>query len=226
MGESFGLMFKNTEDDRVILDSEFVRLTVTYRGRYSGSVLATTYFPSAITTQEQPFVFIRPDATSGTVGLTQLQVFGSPGNWQGFTVRVYQYTNVPPNGRYFVAGFESRATSDFGLRLFDAGSKVLFDSGTPSALFVRSSQSWSYAGSDRDAQGVTRNFYNAPFRMDEDEYLLINTLGMGTCGSENMPRATQCYWAYTSGVITAVSVVAVGNSMAFGVPVMVAKLIG
>ena len=71
---SYGLSFIN--NNQVVIDSEFARLTVICSGRYAptqeSGLGSVTYFPRVITSAEPPLVFCRPD-TGGIAGLTAMQ---------------------------------------------------------------------------------------------------------------------------------------------------------
>lgn len=230
MSDSYGLMFKSTSDDRVILDSEFARLVVIYKGRYVGTEedgnSSTTYFPASITTQEQPLVFIRPDSAGGIIGMSNLEIFGSPGNWTGFRVRIFNIYTIKPVGRWFVASFVAQPLAAYGVRLRDATQKIIFDSGTPSALFVRSSNNWTYAGSGTTGQGLTITYFNSQFNMAEDEYMLINNLTMRavTIAAGTASRQVAAMWDYPNRVLT-LGMIAAQNAIVTGVTVMIGKII-
>lgn len=74
---AYGMQFTNN-NDTVVLDSEFSRLVVIHKGDYSGPI----NFPTPITTQEPPLVFIRP---SSSFTLSYARINGSAGNWTGFS---------------------------------------------------------------------------------------------------------------------------------------------
>lgn len=147
---SYGLTFINNSN-QVVIDSEFARLNVICNGRYAptqeSGLGSTTFFPRVITSAEPPLVFCRPD-TGGIAGLTAMQVIGSAGNWTGFYVRAYDINTAQPNGRYFAATFGAQPVATYGMRLWDGSSKLLFDSGTPTALFTRAFQNWVYVRSE------------------------------------------------------------------------------
>ncbi|MBD8090995.1 hypothetical protein IFT48_13415 [Pseudomonas fluorescens] len=226
MTDSYGLMFQNADDNRVILDSEFVRLSILYSGTYApngANGIAQVYFPSPITTQEQPFVFIRPDPANGPISMLPA-LFGSPGNWTGFGIGKYSLYNINPAGKWYVAGFGAKPISEYGLRLSSSLGVTLFDSGTPSALFVRSTNTWTYTGWDYDAQGVTRCYFKAPFVLGGGEYVLINNLEMPLCGSEFRPRQLYFVWDYPNNQIIAITL-GVGNTTYLGIPLMIGKMV-
>lgn len=230
MADSFGLMFKAGDDDRVVLDSEFARLVVLYKGRYVGTEesgnSSSTYFPAPITTQEQPLVFIRPDSAAGIIGMSSLQIFGSPGNWTGFRVRIFNMYTIKPVGRWFVANFVAMPLATYGMRLRDAIGNVIFDSGTPSAQFVRSSNTWTYAGSGTTPTGLPITYFNSQFDLSEDEYMLINNLSMGavTIAAGTASRQIDVMWNYPSRILT-LAMTAYQNAIVTGVTVMIGKII-
>jgi hypothetical protein len=184
---AFGLQFTNNSGV-VTLDSEYARLCVICSGRYGptqeSNLGSVTQFPAPITTQEPPLVFIRPDTVGAVASASLCKVLGSPGNWTGFYVRAFNVFTQPPSGRYFAAAFRAVASAPFGLRLWDGASNMLFDSGTPSAVFTRAYQTWTYVKYESGSQGDTRNYFTVDFNFPEDEYMLINNIGMSmVCGS-------------------------------------------
>lgn len=227
MADSFGLLFQNGGvDNRVILDSEFTRLSVLYSGSYSpngANEIAEVSFPSPITTQEQPFVFIRPDAANGSIGMTP-SIYGSPGNWTGFVIGWYNQYTIRPAGKWFVAGFGSAPVSDYGMRLLAPVDKTLFDTGAVSALFVRSSNSWSYTGFDYTEQGLTRCYFLSPFSLEDGEYVLINNMYMPLVQSTvASSRKLYLVWDYPSRRLIAITVGTTGPIF-LGIPVMIGRM--
>ncbi|MEE5088497.1 hypothetical protein V2J74_27495, partial [Pseudomonas alliivorans] len=148
---AYGVQFTNNSNV-VTLDSEFARLSVIASGRFQpteeGGLGSTTYFARPVTSQEPPLVFVRPDTVNAIAGLCRMRLIGSAGNWTGFYVRAYNVNTAQPNGRYFVAAFGAQPVSGYGMRIWDGGGKILFDSGTASANFTRSFQNWTYVTSD------------------------------------------------------------------------------
>lgn len=222
---TYGLTFTNNSNE-IVIDSEFARLNVICTGRYApteeSNLGSTTYFPRVITSVEPPLVFCRPD-TAGLSGLTAMQVIGSAGNWTGFYVRAYDDTTAQPNGRYFAATFGAQPVASFGLRLWDGSSKLLFDSGTPSALFVRAFQSWTYQRYETTPTTSTRIFYTVPFSFPENEYLLINTFSMKMVTGAGSGRSVKTLWDFTNGTLYAVTD-GFSNPYAFFMPAVFAKL--
>jgi len=222
---SYGLSFINN-NNQVVIDSEFARLTVICSGRYAptqeSGLGSVTNFPRVITSAEPPLVFCRPD-TGGIAGLTAMQVIGSAGNWTGFYVRAYDVNTNQPNGRYFAATFGAQPVSQFGLRLWDGTTKLLFDSGTPAALFTRSFQNWNYLRYETSATGSYRNFYSVPFNFPENEYLLINTFGMNMLTGSYSGRMVKTLWDFNAGALYAVTD-GFSNPFAFFMPAVFAKI--
>ncbi len=222
---SYGLTFVNNSN-QVVIDSEFARLNVICSGRYAptqeSGLGSSTAFPRVITSQEPPLVFCRPD-TGGIAGLTAMQVIGSAGNWTGFYVRAYDVNTNQPNGRYFAATFGAQPVATYGMRLWDGSSKLLFDSGTPTALFTRAFQNWTYQRSDTSQTGSSRNYYTVPFNFPENEYLLINTFGMNMLTGSASGRLVKTLWDFNSGVLYAITD-GFSNPFAFFMPAVFAKL--
>lgn len=205
---AFGLEFTNN-NDVVTLDSEFSRLVVLQSGRYSGGAA----FSPAITTQEPPLVFVRPDSST-TIQYTTIS--GSPGNWTGFSFV------GGAAGNYFCAAFKSRQVATYGLRLWDGSANLLFDSGTPCAQFTRTITSWSYLGSSSTGQGTTRSSWTAYSPLDTGDFVLVNNIGMDVAGSSTRAAKLYCTWDYSSNRIV-MYIVGVNNSTYFFVPVVFAK---
>jgi len=223
---SYGLEFTNN-DGVVTVDSEFTRLVVLAKGTYQptqeSGLGSVTSFPQTITSQEPPLVFIRPAGSSGIAGLCLIRVIGSPGAWTGFYVRAYDVNTLQPNGAYFVCGFAATALANYGMRLWDGGSKLLFDTDTPYARFTRSFQNWTYIKSDTTDQGVPRNYYRVNFNFPVGEYMLINTFGMPMLNDGVQSRALYCWWDFTGGNLYALTI-GLGNPFAFFLPAVFARL--
>lgn len=223
---TYGLQFKNNSDV-VTLDSEYARLMVISSGRFSpteeSGLGATTYFDRPVTSQEPPLVFVRPDTVNRVAGLCLMRLIGGPGNWTGFYVRAYNVNTAQPNGRYFVAAFGAQAAAQFGMRLWNGESTMLFDSGTPNASFTRAFQTWSYERYETTSQGLTRVFYSVPFNFPEDEYLLINSFGMPMNSGSGIARSLYCLWDFPNAKLYAVTSAA-SNPTAFFLPALFAKM--
>lgn len=223
---AYGLEFTNNSNV-VTVDSEFTRLVVLAKGTYQptqeSGLGSVTSFPRTITSQEPPLVFVRPSGSSGIAGLCLMRVIGSPGAWTGFYVRAYDVNTLQPNGSYFACGFAATALADFGMRLWDGSSKLLFDSGTPYARFTRAFQNWTYVKSDTTDQGVPRNYYRVAFTFPVGEYMLINSFSMPMLNDGIQSRSVNCWWDFSGGNLYALTV-GLGNPFAFFLPAVFAKL--
>lgn len=168
-------------------------------------------------------MFVRPSGSSGIAGLCLMRVIGSPGAWTGFYVRAYDVNTLQPNGAYFACGFAATALADFGMRLWDGSSKLLFDSGTPYARFTRAFQNWTYVKSDTTDQGVPRNYYRVAFTFPVGEYMLINSFSMPMLNDGIQSRSVNCWWDFSGGNLYALTI-GLGNPFAFFLPAVFAKL--
>ncbi|MBS4081791.1 hypothetical protein [Pseudomonas rustica] len=222
---AYGLQFTNNSNV-VTLDTEFARLVVISSGRFApteeSGLGSTTYFARPVTSQEPPLVFVRPDTVNAVAGLCQMRLIGSAGNWTGFYVRAYNVNTAQPNGRYFVAAFAAQAVAQYGMRLWDGGGRLLFDSGTPNASFTRAFQNWTYVSNDIGDQGLTRIFYSVPFDFPQNEFMLINTFGMSMTAGSAIPRSLACWWDFPNAKLYAITVAA-SNPFAFFLPAIFAK---
>lgn len=224
----FGLSFSNN-DNVVVLDSEYARLCVIYSGRYfpnygPGNFSSLITFPSPITSVEQPLVFLRPDTVGGLLKMGALgAVQGSPGNWTGFITGMYDQVGFYPNGRYVVASFGAQPVADYGLRLFSSSGAPIFDSGTPSFLFTRAFQKWTYVKTTRLDQGEYVNYYTVPFDFPENEYLLGNSFMMRMNNNDNIGRSLHTWWDFPNKTLYAVTI-GFSNPFAFWLPAMFGKL--
>jgi hypothetical protein len=209
---SFGLEFTNGSNT-VIIDSEIARLSVICSGRYTNNTdsgrATTVAFPFTITSTEPPLVFVKPDP-NGIAGLYHFISIGSPGAWTGF----YFYgqglvgaTVVPPNGEYFVGAFIASPVAQYGFRLWDATSKLIFDSGTPSAIFTRAAQTWTYERSVLDVQGLYWNFYKIFDGLPSlNEFVLVNSFGMKMVAGNASGREVSLFWDFTNNTLRAATV--------------------
>lgn len=205
---AFGLEFTNGSNV-VSLDSEFSRLVVLQSGRYSGGAS----FSPAITTEEPPLVFVRPD---GTTTFQYATISGGPGNWTGFSFI------SAGSGNYFCAAFKSRELATYGLRLWGGSSNLLFDSGTPCAQFTRTITGWTYLGSSSTGQGTSRSNWTAYSPLDSGDYMMINNIGMDVAGTSTRAAKLYVVWNYGSNRLEPY-IVGVNNSVNFYVPIVFAK---
>lgn len=205
---SYGLEFTNN-NNVVTLDSEFSRLVVLQSGRYAGGA----GFSPAVTTQEPPLVFVRPDASTTFQYAT---ISGGPGNWTGFSFV------GGGGGKFFCAAFQSREVATYGFRIWDGNSKLLFDSGTPCAQFTRTITNWTYIGSSTVGQGQRRSNWTAYSPLDTGDYMLINTIGMDVGSSSTTYAKLYCTWEYENNRVVPF-IVGVSNSLSFYIPIVFAK---
>lgn len=230
---SFGLQFINTSDV-VTLDSEFARMCVVASGRLAGTfgssnTTSINTFPAPITTQEPPLVFVRLDNPGNSLvgSLAGFVPQGSPGNWTGFVTGSAYINIAPPTfapGDWFACQMGGKAAASYGLRMWDGGSRVIFDSGTPAALFTRAAQNWAYVKSDQAATGYFRNYYVIEnFTFDPSEFQMINQFGMPLIASvpEN-DRGVLTWWDWPAGRLWAVTG-SFHNTYAFNLPALFAK---
>lgn len=224
---SFGLQFTNASDV-VTLDSEYARLCVLCSGRFSptqeSGLGSVTVFPSVITSTEPPLIFVRPDTVNAIAGLCLAAVYGSPGAWTGFYIRAYNKNSAQPNGRYFAAAFMAFPIADFGMRLWGASSQVVFDSGTPSALFTRAFQNWKYVKSTFSSPNYF-NYYSVDFDFPADEFIMINNFSMLMVGGSGAGRMLYSWWDFPSNKLWAVTS-STANPYAFYLPALFAKMNG
>ena len=225
---SFGLKFVNNQNT-VTLDSEFARLCVISSGRYlpnhDHGLGAVSMFPRAVTSQEPPLVFIRPDTVAGIGSACQMYLIGGPGNWTGFNIRAHNVHHAQPHGRYFVAAFLAQPAAQFGMRLWDASSRLVFDSDTPSALFTRSFSTWAYIKSEQTATTGRRNYYRVDFHFPDNEYLMINSFGMRLLSGDNVGRSLATWWDFSGGNLWAITDSFI-NPYDFHLPAVFAKING
>ncbi len=221
---SFGLSFTNNQDV-VVLDSEYARLSIISSGRYAptSDLTSVTYFVRPVTSQEPPLVFIRPDTVAAIGSATQMSLLGSAGNWTGFHIRGYSVNTAPTNGRYFVGAFAAQPVAAYGMKLWDAASNLIFDSGTPSAIFTRSFINWTYVKSVLSDTGSYINYYTVPFDFPESEYLMINSFGMNLLGGSVGGRTISTWWDFPSATLWAITN-GFNNPYDFHLPAIFAKI--
>jgi len=220
---SFGVQFQNNQN-LVILDSEFSRLNVISKGELQQNF--TNYFERPATTQEPPLIFVKfYDPGTGVYanggGCSPL---GEPGNWTGFFFRpTFGQTPTFAPGKWFACQFGAQAVASYGMRLWDQTGKMLFDSGTPTALFTHSFQNWTYVTSTLGDTGAYTNFYTVPYDFSSDEYMLINNFGMKLIAGELNGRTVGTRWDFAANKLWAITV-AFNNPYDFHLPALFAKL--
>jgi hypothetical protein len=222
---AFGLQFTNNSGT-VTLDSEYARLSVICAGAYApnadGGLGASVTFPTVITSQEPPLVFIRPTTVSGLGSTCLASVSGSPGAWTGFYIRAFSKSTAQPSGKYFAAAFQANPTAAYGLRIWDGASRILFDSGTSAAVFSRAFQNWSFVRYEYVNPNYT-NYYSVSYDFPENEYLMINNFGMNMVAGSSYGRMLYTLWDFPNKILYAVTTSS-SNPTAFYLPALFAKL--
>ncbi|MBI6614247.1 hypothetical protein [Pseudomonas simiae] len=207
---SHGLTFNNNSDV-VTLDSEFARLVVIHKGIYGP---AGGDFPSVITSQEPPLIFVRPS----TGGFQWVSLKGSPGNWTGFINGA-----SGGSGSFFVAAYESAPTAKYGLRLWDGDAKQLFDNGTPCAQFTDVVAGWAYGGASNPSVGRWISTFYAAVPLNTGNYMLINNIAMNIPGGSTFSLLS-CFWDYANNrVVAQLQNIGDFNGSSFFLPLMFAK---
>ena len=187
---TYGLTFTNN-DNVVTLDSEFARLVILDSGTWGGSGGIGIAFSSVITTDEPPLVFVRPDQDDY---FAFCLVQGEPGNWHAFRFNTLKGSHS--SGKWFIAAFKSSPIADYGLRLWDANSKIIFDSGTPCAQFSRTISAWNYLGAEQTQPGVYRYSWSAFSPLNTGDYMLLNNIAMDMAGTVSRQGVVQAVWDY------------------------------
>lgn len=214
---TYGVTFTNN-NQVVTLDSEFARLVVLEQGSWNGAGSGVYVpFSRTITSEEPPLVFVRP-FQSETLCFCVVQ--GSAGAWSGFSFRgiVGQGTS----GKWFAAAFKSTPTATYGFRIWDAGSKLLFDSGTPAAQFTRTIAGWVYLGSSSTGQGTSRLSWTANSPLNTGDFMLLNNIAMDVAGGTSRQGNMYAVWDYANNRLV-IQVVGVDIQTTLYTPVVFAK---
>lgn len=217
MADSYGLTAKN-DLDVVTIDSEFSRLCIFHKGRYSGAANSVYVgFQNVVTSQEPPLIFLRPD-NNGSFVQAGCVIYGAPGAWTGTAI-----TGTTTVGSIMVAAFASATSSDYGMRLRDGSGKQLFDSGAAVAVFTRAAQNWTYTHTTYSQGGaVATNWYAFPLSYESGDYLMINTIRMWMMSGNNGARQTGLRFDFAAGLLR-ISVTDVSNPIYFSFPALFAK---
>lgn len=214
---TFGVTFTNNSDV-VVLDSELSRLVVLEKGTWSGDgSWMGVAFSKTITTAEPPLIFVRPDQSNIFCFCV---VLGSSGAWTGFSF--HGGVGRPISGKWFAAAFKSEPTASYGFRIWDANSKLLFDSGTPCAQFTRSISSWTYLGGSSDPQGQDRLSWTAPSPLSSGDYMLLNNIAMDIAGSTSGQGNLYALWEYQNDRLV-IQAVGVDLQIYLYIPIVFAK---
>lgn len=212
---SYGLEVVN-DSGAISLDSEYARLCVLHKGTYTAGV--SIVFAAVVDTQEPPLVFVRPQSNGSVIQLGVL-LDGSPGAWTGCSVTSGQ----AHSGGIFVAAFSSKPSASYGLRLWDATGKQIFDSGIQAAVFTRVVQNWTYTHSTTSGQGLGTNWYSVPLSYDLGDYLMVNNARMPMMGGNNESRTTGLRYDFAESLLR-FSVTGVTNPFYFLLPAVFGKL--
>lgn len=214
---AYGMQFINGSDV-VVLDSEISKLSVLYKGTWShrGSGVIVS-FPSPVTTQEPPLVFVRANQTCT---MCFCMVSGSAGAWTGFTF--LGIVGQVSSGSWFAAAFTAAPVASYGFRIWDGASKLLFDSGTPAAQFTRSISAWTYLGSERTGQGLYRLSWTAPSPLNLGDFMLLNNIAMDVAGGTSRQGNMYAVWDFANNRLV-IQVVGVDIMRYLYVPAVFAK---
>lgn len=216
---SYGLSFTNNSNV-VVLDSEFSRLSVLEKGTWNGQGSGVVVnFSATITSVEPPLVFVRPDQSNV---FCFCLVRGSAGAWTGFSFS--GTAGVATSGKWFSAAFQSKPVAKYGLRLWDATAKVIFDSSAPCAQFTRNITSWTYLGATQTSQGVYRYFWTAPSPLSGGDYMLLNNIALDMAGVVSRQGNMYATWEYNNDRLV-ISAIGVDLPSAQYIPVVFAKSI-
>lgn len=208
-----GLTFTNSSDV-VTLDSEYARLVILYFARYGENGISGAVFPTPIRSDEPPLIFARPDSNGG---FQWVRLLGGPGNWTGF---LNESVSV---GNYFLAAYESKPTADYGLRLWDGNSKVLFDNGTPCAQFTNVVTAWTYGGAVNTSPGRWSQSWATSVPLNNGNYMLINNIAYDLPGNDTFSKLS-CGWNYATNTVTAyLQNIGDFNGNSFFLPLLFAK---
>lgn len=214
---SYGVQFSNN-NDVVVLDSEFARLVVLYKGSWvNGGNGAGVSFPSVITSAEPPLVFVRP-AQSCTMCFCRVN--GSAGAWTGFSFM--GIVGQASSGTWFAAAFQSKPTARYGFRIWDSASKLLFDSGTPAAQFTRTITGWTYLGVVQTGQGTYMLSWTANSPLNTGGYMLLNNIAMDVAGGTSRQGNMYAVWDFANNRLV-MQVVGVDIQNTLYTPVVFAK---
>lgn len=178
--------FQSINDNSFVqIDSDAPRLCLLTRWGYSGVTNASGVFARAITSQDPPLVFIRPDQTGAIQVPISVWFTGGPGNWTGFTMKASNI-NSTLSGQYFVTAWASMGTAVYGMRLWDQNASLVYDSGAPAVVVTFAAGNWTYFGSDELTVG--RRYI----------WTINRALGVGEFISLN-PFTMNCHNAATGG---------------------------
>jgi len=169
------------------MDSESKVLTVAASGSYASvnSYEFTITYATPITTQQKPFIFLKPSG----LGFTKLILhLGGPGNWTGF------YARDTGSGKWMAGVFNSivqpsqydiRITDSSGSRLFSGSDNIIQLKGAPN------STNWVFNSEGFQSGGVYWSGIQAPWTGSFDDYFLASTAAAGRVYNGNSTQETQ-----------------------------------
>lgn len=176
--------FKSTTDGRTIqIDDEYPILQFNGGGIARASV--DCIFPSAVTTQQPPWIFIRPE--NGSPFFMGMKFLGGPGNWYGMKIHSCrdQYNNHGFAGRdfgswkYIIGEWAVRYSKEtYGMRIWDSNRSLIYDAGSRYIKLSFQFERWRYGY--RHANGgwlYVMHYLNLPpgsSMSNPNNYLLIN----------------------------------------------------
>ncbi|PRB51159.1 hypothetical protein CQ009_12810 [Pseudomonas sp. MYb2] len=169
--------FQSINDNSFVqIDSEAPRLCVLTTGAYSGSTVASGTFARAVTSVDPPMVFIRPNQTGAIQVPIAVWFTGGPGNWTGFSMRA-SVVDGSLSGLYFVAAWASMGTAAYGMRLWDGGGTLVYDSGAPAVVVTFAAGNWTYLGLEQLTVG-RRYIWTIAKALGVGEYISLNPFAM------------------------------------------------
>ena len=169
--------FQSINDNSFVqIDSDAPRLCVLTKGAYSGSTNVTGTFARAVTSQDPPIVFIRPNQSGSIQVPISVWFNGGPGNWTGFSMKA-SVVDANLSGLYFVAAWASMGTAVYGMRLWDGGGALVYDSGAPAVVVTYAAGNWAFAGEEVLTVG-RRYIWSIPKALGAGEYISLNPFTM------------------------------------------------
>lgn len=179
---SYGVVIIN-DSSFVQIDAESPRLCVLTQGSYSGVNTANVTFPRAVTSNDPPMIFVRPDPATAIQVPLSIWFNGSSGNWTGFSMKASNVQSTL-SGQYFAAAWTSMGTSKYGMRIWDAAGALVYDSGAPAAVVTFAAGDWTFAGSEQLAVGLRYSWYVNKL-LGAGEYISINSFSMPCHNASN-----------------------------------------
>lgn len=171
--------FQSINDNSFVqIDSEAPRLCVLTKGSYSGGTVASGTFARVVTSADPPMVFIRPNQTGAIQVPISVWFTGGPGNWTGFSMRA-SVVDATLSGLYFVAAWASMGTAAYGMRLWDGGSALVYDSGAPAVVVTFAAGNWTYQGLEQLSVG-RRYIWSIAKALGAGEYISLNPFAMNS----------------------------------------------